>query len=107
MIDATYFQDQLPRDAAAVGKAAIVEVRVQSGQYHRVRAVLEVKPGYVVLERYEPRGEQGTTQSWHEQVLGGKASGKVERAIVPYESILDVVIAEGGEAAVGRIGFGG
>ena len=107
MIDAKYFEDQLSLDAAPAGTHAVVEVRVRSGQYHRVHAVVAVHPGYVILERYEPKSEEGLgTDAWHQQVLNGTGKGPYERAIVPFESILDIVISTGGPGAAARIGFG-
>lgn len=107
MIDATYFRDRLIRDVKAVGGVAVLEVRLLNGQFHRVRHVLSVEDGYVILEAYERRGSEVIgKENWQEQVLEGKASSVVSRAIVPFESILDVVILSGHVGAAPRIGFG-
>jgi hypothetical protein len=107
MIDAVYFQERLPRDVAAVGNVAVIEVRLLNGQFHRVRNVLSVEEGYVILEAYELRGNEVIgKENWQEQVLDGKASSVVSRAIVPYESILDVVVLAGRLGGAARIGFG-
>ena len=108
MIDSTYFKKQLPRDVAAFADSAVVEVRLRSGQFHRVHTVLDIQEGYVILEAYEFRSNEVVwKENWQEQVLVGKAASDVSRAIVPYESILDVVVLPGRRAEKQpRIGFG-
>ena len=106
MITAAYFRDRLARDVAAVGETAFVEVRLRNGDFHRVHRVLAVEEGYVSLEAYELRGnEAGWKEDWQEQVLDAKAAGEVSRAVVPYESIVDVVLRPGRAGASPRIGF--
>jgi hypothetical protein len=107
MIDAEYFRKRLTRDVAASGEAAVVEVRLLTGQFHRVRSVLSVEDAYVILETYEHRGNEIVgKENWQEQVFGGKSADQVSRAIVPYESILDVVLILGRAGGQQRIGFG-
>jgi hypothetical protein len=107
MIDAEYFRKRLTRDVAASGDAAVVEVRLQTGQFHRVRNVLSVEDAYVILETYEHRGNEIVgKENWQDQIFGGKTADQVSRAIVPYESILDVVLVVGRVGTHPRIGFG-
>jgi len=69
---------------------------------------LDIQEGYVILEAYEFRSNEVVwKENWQEQVLDGKAASEVSRAIVPYESILDVVVLPGRRAEKQpRIGFG-
>jgi hypothetical protein len=107
MIDADYFRKRITRDVAASGEAAVVEVRLLTGQFHRVHNVLSVEDGYVVLEAYEHRSNEVVSkENWQEQIFGGNTSNPMNRAIVPYESILDVVVVLGRVGAQTRIGFG-
>jgi hypothetical protein len=107
MIDAKYFKDQLPRDIAALGDLAVVEVRLKGNQFHRVHKVLEIRDGYVSLEAYDFRGNETVwKENWQEQVMDGKSAADVCRATVPYESILDVVVVPGRVGRQPRIGFG-
>jgi len=107
MIDATYFREQLARDVQAIGASAVVELRLLGGHMHRVRSVVDVSDGHVTVERFAARSDEGAWEgdAWREQVLGGPAK-EVERVIVPFESILDVILSPGRAAAGARIGFG-
>src|SRR5947209_19692473 len=96
MIDATYFRQQLPRDVASAGATAVVEVRLLNGQFHRVQGILGIEEGYVTLQAYEARAADGQWKdNWQEQVFEGKAANELRRAIVAYESILDVLVLAG------------
>ena len=107
MIDSAYFEHRLAKDVATVGDAAVVEVRLRNGQLHRVHRILSVENGYVVLEAYDLRGNEAIwKEQWQEQVFGGKGSSAVSRAVVPYESIIDVLILRGQPGTQPRIGFG-
>lgn len=107
MIDSAYFEHRLAKDVATVGDAAVVEVRLRNGQLHRVRRILSVDNGYVVLEAYDLRGNEAIwKEQWQEQVFEGKGSSAVSRAVVPYESIIDVLILRGQTGNQPRIGFG-
>jgi len=96
------------RDADGEPTHNVVEVRLRSGQFHRVHSVLDIQEGYIILEAYEFRSNEVVwKENWQEQVLDGKAASEVSRAIVPYESILDVVVLPGRRAEKQpRIGFG-
>lgn len=107
MIDSAYFEHRLAKDVATIGDAAVVEVRLRNGQLHRVHRILSVENGYVVLEAYDLRGNEAIwKEQWQEQVFGGKGSSTVSRAVVPYESIIDVLILRGQTGNQPRIGFG-
>lgn len=107
MLDAEYFRTQLPRDIAAAGERAVLEIRLRGGQGHRVRAVLAVADGYVTLEHYQRRDDAAIrTAEWQDEVFGGTSPHDVDRAIVPYESILDVLVTPGRAAPAPRMGFG-
>jgi hypothetical protein len=107
MIDAGYFRNRFAKDVATVGDVAVVEMRLLNGQFHRVHNISSMEDGYVVVEAYELRGNEVVwKEQWQEQVLAGKAPHALNRAIVPYESILDVVILPGRLGDRPRIGFG-
>ena len=107
MIDSAYFEHRLAKDVATVGDAAVVEVRLRNGQLHRVHRILSVENGYVVIEAYDLRGNEAIwKEQWQEQVYEGKGSSVVSRAVVPYESVVDVLILRGQVGNQPRIGFG-
>ena len=107
MIDSTYFKNRLAKDVSTAGDAAVVEVRLRNGQLHRVHGILAVEDGYVVLEAYDLRGNEAIwKEQWQEQVFEAKGSNAVSRAVVPYESIVDVLILRGQVGSQPRIGFG-
>ena len=108
MLDAAYFRNRLAKDVATVGDAAVVEVRLRNGQLHRVHKILSVEDGYVILDAYELRGNEAALwkEQWQEQVFDAKGSTNVSRAVVPYESIVDVLILRGQVGTQPRIGFG-
>lgn len=107
MLDARYFREQLAHDVASAGDQAVVEVRLLTGQSHRVRAVTAVADGYVTLEHYHRRGEAAIrTADWQDEVFGGTSPHEVDRAVVPYESILDVLVTPGRAVPAPRMGFG-
>ena len=107
MIDAKYFREQLARDVQAMGDRAVVELRLLGGHVHRVRSVVDVSDGHVTVERFSARGDEGAWEgdAWRDQVLGAPAKD-TERVIVPFESILDVILSPGRAVAGSRIGFG-
>jgi hypothetical protein len=107
MIDSAYFEHRLGKDVATVGDAAVVEVRLRNGQLHRVHKILSIEQGYVVIEAYDLRGNEAIwKEQWQEQVFEAKGSSAVSRAVVPYESIVDVLILRGQAGSQPRIGFG-
>jgi hypothetical protein len=59
MIDATYFRSRLTADVRVFEHGPIVEVHLLNGQFHRLRNVLEVQEGYLILEVYRLRTEDG------------------------------------------------
>ena len=107
MIDSAYFEKRLAKDVATVGDAAVVELRLRNGQLHRVHRILSVEDGYLVLDAYDLRGHEAIwKEQWQEQVFEAKGSNAVSRAVVPYESIVDVLILRGQMGNQPRIGFG-
>lgn len=107
MLDADYFRTQLPLDLASAGDRAVLEVRLLGGQSHRVRAVRAVADGYVTLEHYQRRDDAAIrTAEWQDEVFGGTSPHDVDRAVVPYESILDVLVTPGRATPAPRMGFG-
>jgi len=107
MIDSAYFEKRLAKDVATIGDAAVVELRLRNGQLHRVHRILSVEDGYLVLDAYDLRGNEAIwKEQWQEQVFEAKGSNAVSRAVVPYESIVDVLILRGQMGNQPRIGFG-
>jgi hypothetical protein len=106
MLDSAYFQTQLPQDIAAAGGDAVVELRLRSGQFHRVRSVERIAEGYVVLQTYQLRTDGALRKDeWLEQTFDGTSTHDVERAIVPFESILDIVVMASKAREKSKIGF--
>ncbi len=104
MFDAEYFRTNLPRDVDAMGGDPVVEVQLLSGHSHRVRAVVEVAPGFVVLDAYLGKGDLS-----HERPRFGapdSASLDTFRAVVAYESIAAVVLDPSRTRAKAIPGFG-
>ena len=107
MIDGTYFRTRLAADVGAFEQAPIVEVHLLNGQFHRLRHVLEVQEGYIILEAYRLRSDEtmGKPDSG-EEVFGQTSNHEVERSIVSYESIAQVLIMPSRRGGAPRIGFG-
>jgi hypothetical protein len=108
VFDAAYFRSQLTAHVQSAGPKPTVEVHLVTGHGHRVRSVLEVADGFVVLETHQRHAETtGTNTAW-EGSAAGAASGatSTHRAVVSYESITQVVITPSETGATTRIGFG-
>jgi hypothetical protein len=106
MLDAEYFRTQLDQDVAAVGGEAVVELRLLSRQSHRLRAVTRIADGYVVVEAFVSRAEDGLRRNDSADLaFGRQSSAEVERATVPFESIVDVVVTPSKRTSASRIGF--
>jgi hypothetical protein len=106
MFDADYFSTRLRSDADAMGGEPIVEVTLLNGHTHRIRSVLEVRDGYVVLEAYLIKGDlahQHPRFAAADALLG--ADEATIRVVAAYESVSAVVI-DGTQAQVrNRPGF--
>jgi hypothetical protein len=106
MFDADYFSTSLRRDVDAVGGEPIVELSLLSGHTHRIRSVLEVRDGHVVLEAYQLKGDLA-----HEHprfVAPGASLGADEatiRVVAAYESVSAVVIDSSHSQVRARPGF--
>ncbi|HEX4682924.1 MAG TPA: hypothetical protein VH277_09460 [Gemmatimonadaceae bacterium] len=108
MFDATYFRSQLTTHVQAAGPKPTVEVHLVSGHGHRVRSVLEVTDGYVVLEEHQRHAETtGANVAWEGSAPEPTAgTANTHRAVVSYESITQVVITPSETGGTTRIGFG-
>ena len=106
MFDADYFNTRLRRDAEAMGGEPIVEVSLLSGHTHRVRSVVEVRDGYVVLEAYQLKGDLA-----HQRQRLAAAGAKREadeatiRVVAAYESVSAVVLDATQSQTRNRPGF--
>src|SRR5215208_4080055 len=93
MIDATYFRSRLAADVRAFEQDPIVEVHLLNGQFHRLRNVLEVQEGYAILDVYRLRTEDAIARrEAPDEVFGVAKGGDIERAVVAYESIAQVLV---------------
>jgi hypothetical protein len=113
VFDATYFKSHLTAHVQSAGPKPTVEVHLVSGHGHRIRSVLEVADGYVVLEAHQRHAETtGANLSWEgsaaERGAAERPSGttNTHRAVVSYESITQVVITPSETGGTTRIGFG-
>jgi hypothetical protein len=105
VFDKKYFDAGLPAHVEAAGAEPTVEVHLASGQAHRVRSVIEAADGYVVLEAYQRRAEiTGAKGRWHSN-QDSVGVNEIHHAIVPYDSISQVVITPTETAEGPRIGF--
>ena len=109
MIDVEYFRTQLPQQIAAITGQPIVEVVLRNGHSHRVRAVTDALPGWVVLEAFhQERSGARRTSHWQEPLATDADAPQTFRVTVAYESI-DQVIADvappSAERRPGSFGF--
>ncbi len=106
MFNSAYFRTGLPGHLEAAGAEPSVEIHLINGQTHRVRSLIEAADGYAVLEVYQRRAEMtGNRANWH-GALSGNSTDEVQRAVVAYESIAQIVITSTKSADIPRIGFG-
>jgi len=106
VFDKSYFTNKLNGHIDAAGAEPSVEVHVTNGQGHRVRSVVEVAEGYVVLEAYQRRAElTGQKGRWNGGKNAAPAANEVHHAIVAYDSIAQIVITPSEAAESPRIGF--
>ena len=106
MFDTTYFRHGLLNHAGAAGAGATVEIHLVNGHAHRVRSVVEVTDGYVVLEVYQRRPETSEMKvHWHGAAPPAASPNEVHHVVIAYESITDLVITPAEGKASSRIGF--
>ncbi len=101
--DAEYFRSTLATDIAAGGNDPVVELVLTSGHSHRLRSVVEVRDGYLVVELHERKSELATArQSWKS---GRERDTTGMRAVVSFDSIVMVTIDPSASHARGKPGF--
>ena len=106
MFDAAYFRKGLVTHAEASGAGATVEIHLVNGHAHRVRSVVEVGDGYVILEVYQRRPETSQMQAhWYGATSPAALPNEVHHAVITYESIAELVITPAEAKASPRIGF--
>ena len=103
MIDAEYFRSSLLSDIEAAGGTPVVEVLLQNGHVHRVRAIVTLSDGWVTVEVYQMKGDLS-----HERPRFGRGETGLEvmRATIAYESISAVVLDPAPAQVKTRPGFG-
>ena len=92
MFDATYFKKHLDQHIAAAG-GPLVELVLRNGHTYRLRSVLDVADGFVVLEIYQTKGEFSHRPHWAGQTKTAATQGTTARAAVSYENIVAVVVS--------------
>jgi len=106
VFDATYFRKGLVAHADSAGAGAMVEIHLISGIAHRLRSVVEVTDGYVVLEVYQRRPEMSGMQNpWHGSASPAAAPNEIHHAVITYESIAGLLITPAEDRTSSRIGF--
>ncbi|MDB4883791.1 MAG: hypothetical protein JWL95_2557 [Gemmatimonadetes bacterium] len=108
MFDANYFSTQLRRDTDAMGGDPIVELSLLNGHTHRIRSVVEVRDGYVVLEAYHLKGDLAHERPRFAVADAASAATSDEsifRVTAAYESISAVVIDPSQAQVRARPGF--
>jgi hypothetical protein len=107
VFDAAYFRTGLPSQLDAAGAEPSVEIHLVNGQAHRVRSLVEAADGYAVLEVYQRRAEMsGVKAHWRGSTPADNPIEEVQRAVVAYESIAQIVITPTQAVEAGKIGFG-
>lgn len=107
MFDAAYFRTGLPSQLEAAGAEPSVEIHLVNGQAHRVRSLVEAADGYAVLEVYQRRAEiSGVKAHWRGSTPATNPVEEVQRAVVAYESIAQIVITPTQSVEAVKIGFG-
>jgi hypothetical protein len=107
VFDAAYFRTGLPSQLEAAGPEPSVELHLVNGQAHRVRSLVEAADGYAVLEVYQRRAEMsGLRAYWRGSAPATNPMDEVQRAVVAYESIAQIVITPTQSSAAVKIGFG-
>jgi len=107
VFDAGYFKTALPAQVQAAGDGPAVEVHLTQGHVHRVRAVLETTPGYVVVEVYRHRIDGSRTgQQWGGPARDDPSASDLQQVSLSYESIAAIVITPAEDLTAARIGFG-
>jgi hypothetical protein len=106
VFDATYFKKGITAHVEGAGAEPNVDIHMVNGHAHRVRSVVEVSDGYVVLEIYQRRPEMsGMRSPWQGATTAAKSPNEVHTAVVSYESITQVVITPAEDKSASRIGF--
>ena len=108
MFDADYFKSQLRRDTDAMGGEPIVEVSLLNGHTHRIRSVVDVRDGYVVLEAYHLKGDlahQRPRFADADSAAAAPTDESIFRVTVAYESVAAVVIDPSQTQVRARPGF--
>ena len=107
MFDAAYFTNALPAHLKSAGDGPAVEIHLSQGHVHRVRAVVETTPGYVVVEAYRHRIDGNRSgQQWGGPPQDDASPADMLRAVLAYEAIAAIVITPAEDAVAARIGFG-
>jgi hypothetical protein len=107
VFDAAYFRTGLPSQLEVAGAEPSVEIHLVNGQAHRARALVEAADGYAVLEVYQRRAEiSGVKAHWLGAASANKTPDDVQRAVIAYESIAQIVITPTQAAGAVKIGFG-
>ena len=93
MIDADYFRSHLPQQITAGAGTPIVEVILRNGHTHRVRSVLDVATGYVLLEAFRLVGSHASRAShWQAELPADPSEPATFRVTVAYEGIVQVIV---------------
>jgi hypothetical protein len=107
VFDAAYFRTGLPSQLEVAGAEPSVEIHLVNGQAHRARSLVEAADGYAVLEVYQRRAEiSGVKAHWLGAASANKTPDDVQRAVIAYESIAQIVITPTQVAEAVKIGFG-
>lgn len=106
MLDASYFKSAFLDQLKAAGAKSTVELHLVNAHTHRVRAVLDASVAFVAFEAYRQRIDGGRNdQHWEAETAGSEASADMVRIVIPYESIVEIVITPPEDSAAQRIGF--
>ena len=107
MFDSEYFRTALQADVDAAGGNAVVAMNFVNGRSYRLRSVVAVQAGVVVLEIYQGAvdGPAHRQPRWKAEAKDGETMPETHRAVVSYESIADVTVTPVKTSAAPSIGF--
>lgn len=93
MFDAEYFRSKFDLQRKKAGGSHTVEIRLQNGECYHAESLISIEDNHVLFRVYPPI-EEASDQSI-----------KLELLIIPYESIVRILITRNKPKKIGKIGY--